>query len=75
MFCGLKFSPTKDAMIGHTNLPSQCGQILIENYVQKIIDGYEAKYGEFPWQVYSNSIKVISNLLITIEEIYTGKNK
>jgi len=47
----IKFSPMKDAIIGHTNLPSQCGQIFVENNVPKIVNGNEAEYGEYPWQV------------------------
>ena len=41
----------KDAIIGHTNLPSQCGQIFVENNAQRVVNGHEAKYGEYPWQV------------------------
>jgi len=39
----------KDAIIGSTNLPSQCGQIFDET--PRILNGREVKYGELPWQV------------------------
>lgn len=52
-FTHYQFAPVRTAVAEavHLYLPEKCGEVKVENNTPKIIKGYEAKPGEFPWQV------------------------